>query len=142
MVVILILIGWLAAHEWHADRVASNQARQSASSAPVTPGERTPPTAHAMKSPTVQAASRQAPGAQTRAPWRVIAFTYNVGTRRKRKPPASPRPIPMRQEVFTPTGHAPYLVTVGGTMNKDEAFAFVRKVRRPRPATQHLRAKL
>jgi eukaryotic-like serine/threonine-protein kinase len=35
----------------------------------------------------------------------------------------------LRPEVFTPNGHAPYLVTVGGAMSRDDAFAMARKAR-------------
>jgi eukaryotic-like serine/threonine-protein kinase len=35
----------------------------------------------------------------------------------------------LRPEVFTPNGRAPYLVTVGGVMSRDEAFAMARKAR-------------
>ena len=35
----------------------------------------------------------------------------------------------LQPKVFRPNGVGPYLVTVGGTMGKDEAFALIRKVR-------------
>jgi hypothetical protein len=35
----------------------------------------------------------------------------------------------MHPEVFTPTGQAPYLVTIGGAMGRDDAFALVTKAR-------------
>ena len=35
----------------------------------------------------------------------------------------------LRPEVFTPNGRAPYLVTVGGAMTRDQAFALVKKGR-------------
>ncbi|HEY6376074.1 MAG TPA: SPOR domain-containing protein [Edaphobacter sp.] len=62
--------------------------------------------------------------------WRVVAYTYNhedqarkkVATIAKRHPTLNP-------EVFTPNGHAPYLVTVGGPMTREEANAFKQKAR-------------
>ncbi len=59
-----------------------------------------------------------------------MAYTYNhqdqarkkVATIAKRHPSLNP-------EVFTPNGHAPYLVTVGGPMTRDEANAFKQKAR-------------
>ena len=35
----------------------------------------------------------------------------------------------VRPEVFTPNGRPPYLVTVGGTMSREEAFALLKKGR-------------
>jgi hypothetical protein len=65
-----------------------------------------------------------------RGVWRVVAFTYNGQTLAQQKVAAINQQHPeLRPEVFTPSGHAPYLVTVGGAMNRDEAFALARKVR-------------
>jgi serine/threonine protein kinase len=58
------------------------------------------------------------------ANWRVIAYTYNrqeqaqqkVTTLINRNPSLSP-------QVFSPTGHAPYLVAFGGPMTRDDAAA-------------------
>ena len=60
--------------------------------------------------------------------WRVIAFTYNREGQAQQKVGSLAQSHPeLRPEVFTPNGHAPYLVVVGGTMSRDEAFALVRK---------------
>jgi hypothetical protein len=65
-----------------------------------------------------------------RGVWRVVAFTYNGQTLAQQKVAAIAQKHPeLRPEVFTPSGRAPYLVTVGGAMNRDEAFALARKVR-------------
>jgi hypothetical protein len=62
--------------------------------------------------------------------WRVIAFTYNrEGQAQQKAASIAQRHPELRPEVFTPNGHAPYLVAVGGTMSRDEAFALVRKGR-------------
>ncbi|MGB0125676.1 MAG: SPOR domain-containing protein, partial [Silvibacterium sp.] len=62
--------------------------------------------------------------------WRVIAYTYDHAEQAQQKSAAITQKHPeLRPEVFTPSGHAPYLVTVGGTMSRDEAFALARKVR-------------
>jgi eukaryotic-like serine/threonine-protein kinase len=62
--------------------------------------------------------------------WRVVAFTYNreALAQQKAASVAAKRPD-LRPEVFTPNGHAPYLVTIGGTMSREEAFAMVKKGR-------------
>jgi hypothetical protein len=62
--------------------------------------------------------------------WRVVAFTYNHESQAQQKVAVIAQKHPaLRPEVFTPNGRAPYLVTVGGTMSRDEAFAMARKAR-------------
>jgi cell division septation protein DedD len=61
----------------------------------------------------------------------VIAYTYNREDQARHKSETVAQTHPeLNPAVFTPTGHAPYLVTVGGVMNRDEAFALVSRVRR------------
>jgi cell division septation protein DedD len=65
-----------------------------------------------------------------RTQWRVVAYTYNREEQAQKKSATIAQEHPeLRPEVFTPSGHAPYLVTVGGVMNRDDAFAFVQKAR-------------
>jgi hypothetical protein len=89
--------------------------------------------ASATTAPTLSASKPATPTAATTNPrdqWRVVAYTYNhqdqaqkkVATIAKRHPSLNP-------EVFTPNGHAPYLVTVGGPMSRDQAIAFKNRVR-------------
>jgi len=60
--------------------------------------------------------------------WRVVAFTYNREAQAQEKAASVAAKHPdLKPEVFTPNGRAPYLVTVGGTMSRDEAFALVKK---------------
>jgi hypothetical protein len=62
--------------------------------------------------------------------WRVVAFTYNREAQAQQKVESIAAKHPdLKPEVFTPNGHAPYLVVVGGTMSRDEAVAMVRKGR-------------
>ena len=69
-------------------------------------------------------------GAQSRTQWRVIAYTYNHRDQAQKKVATITGKYPdLHPEVFTPTGRAPYLVTLGGVMSKDDAFAFARKAR-------------
>ena len=64
------------------------------------------------------------------AQWRVVAYTYNHEDQAQHKSATISRRYPeLRPEVFTPTGQAPYLVTIGGAMSRDEAFALVTKAR-------------
>jgi len=60
--------------------------------------------------------------------WRVIAYTYNREDQAKQKATsvASRNPA-LKPEVFSPSGHAPYLISLGGPMSRDEATAMRNK---------------
>jgi hypothetical protein len=63
--------------------------------------------------------------------WRVVAFAFSREAQAQQKAASVAAKHPdLRPEVFTPNGRAPYLVTVGGTMSREEAFALVKKGRR------------
>jgi hypothetical protein len=65
-----------------------------------------------------------------RGQWRVVAYTYNREAQAQQKATSVAAKHPeLKPEVFTPNGHAPYLVTVGGAMSRDEAFALVKKAK-------------
>ncbi|MBB5058037.1 hypothetical protein HDF16_002743 [Granulicella aggregans] len=64
------------------------------------------------------------------AGWRVIAYTYN------RKPDAEKKVSSIAQShpelkpvVFTSSGHSPYLVSIGGVMDQQAAYALARRSR-------------
>jgi hypothetical protein len=59
-----------------------------------------------------------------------VAFTFNHQDQAQQKADSlAKRDASLRPEVFTPSGHAPYLVTVGGPMTRDQAEAFKQKAR-------------
>jgi eukaryotic-like serine/threonine-protein kinase len=63
--------------------------------------------------------------------WRVIAFTYNREEQAQQKVAEIAQSHPdLSPSVFTPNGHSPFLVTLGGEMSKQEAFAFSGKAKR------------
>jgi hypothetical protein len=63
--------------------------------------------------------------------WRVIAFTYSQEEQARQKAAAIAQEHPdLTPTVFTPNGHSPYLVTLGGPMSRQEAFAFSGKAKR------------
>jgi eukaryotic-like serine/threonine-protein kinase len=65
-----------------------------------------------------------------RGQWRVVAYTYNREAQAQQKVASVIAKHPeLKPEVFTPNGHAPYLVVVGGAMNRDDAFALVKKAK-------------
>jgi hypothetical protein len=65
-----------------------------------------------------------------RTQWRVIAFTYNHEDQAKGKVAQIAVKHPdLQPEVFRPNDHAPYLVTIGGVMSREDAFALANKAR-------------
>jgi eukaryotic-like serine/threonine-protein kinase len=69
-------------------------------------------------------ATEAAPASPERSVWHVVAYTYSYGSAAQRKATELAAQYPkLEPQVFSPTGHAPYLVTLGGGMNRQEAFA-------------------
>jgi eukaryotic-like serine/threonine-protein kinase len=63
--------------------------------------------------------------------WRVIAFTYNQEDQAQHKVAEIARSHPdLNPSVFTLTGHAPFLVTLGGQMSREDAFALSGQAKR------------
>jgi hypothetical protein len=63
--------------------------------------------------------------------WRVIAFTYSQQEQARQKAQAIAEEHPdLTPAVFTPNGRSPYLVTLGGAMSRQDAFAFSGKAKR------------
>jgi hypothetical protein len=90
-----------------------------AESAPVTPS-----------APVAPKNSADAGGA-TRGNWRVVAFTYNREDQAQHKAQMLEQDHPdLKPEVYSPTGRAPYLVTLGGAMSREDAFALSGKAKR------------
>jgi eukaryotic-like serine/threonine-protein kinase len=128
--VALILAVWIGWHFMHGRPADPGTAAQensapapvAASAAPSgTSAPATPPGAPAVKTNDETTAGGQ---------WRVIAYTYNRQEQAQHKAETVAQKYPeLRAEVFSPSGHAPYLVAIGGEMSRDEAFALVKKVR-------------
>ncbi|HEX7157569.1 MAG TPA: hypothetical protein VF214_01040 [Edaphobacter sp.] len=88
--------------------VLAAAAKPSAATTPVTAPERTP--------------AQVAPTGRTQ--WRVIAYTYNREDQAKQKAASLSGKAPgLNPEVFSATGHAPYLVSLGGPMSREQAAA-------------------
>jgi eukaryotic-like serine/threonine-protein kinase len=91
------------------------------------------PAPRAEARPTARAAARPAPtnpatdAAPTsgeRSVWHVVAYTYLYESAAQRKATELAAQYPkLEPQVFSPTGHAPFLVTLGGGTNRQEAFA-------------------
>ena len=149
----VLLVFWLIWHIAHVRPVNQNAATQ-ANSATVSPGSGlagagpagkgqagtgqtgATPAAKPAAAGSSAAGKKTLPapetaGADVREQWRVVAFTYNHADQAQKKAETIAQThADLRPEVFTPTGRAPYLVTVGGVMSRDQAFAFAQQVRR------------
>jgi hypothetical protein len=127
--VLLLLSLWGLAHAWNAHRnkaqqvaVVSQPAAQSAEQPAASPAPK--PVAADLPPASLPAS------AGSRAGWRVITFTYNRTTDAEKKVSELVRSHPeLKPEVFTPSGHAPYLVSIGGVMDRDAAYALARRSR-------------
>jgi hypothetical protein len=120
---ILLYIGWHFAHSTPAttstQKTLATVGREDATPAPASPAP--PPPSAAVITP--QTAAR--PAADSRTQWRVVAYTYNRQDQAQQKADLIAKQHPtLNPEVFTPTGRAPYLVTVGGPMTREQAAAF------------------
>jgi hypothetical protein len=95
------------------------------------PGQPVPTVAAAKETTPAPAPAEIAPSdTGPRTQWRVVAYTYNHEDQAKEKvAQIISKNAALHPEVFAPRGHAPYLVTVGGSMSHDEAMAFRRKAR-------------
>ena len=77
------------------------------------------------------AAQSKSSSANGAGSWRVIAFTYNREDQAKQKMAEIAQSHPdLTPAVFTPPGRAVFVVTLGGPMSKEEAFAFSGKAKR------------
>lgn len=76
----------------------------------------------ARPSPTKSSVEPAAPGAD-RSVWHVVVYTYTYQSAAQRAAAELAAKYPqLEPQVFSPTGHAPFLVVLGGGMNRQEAF--------------------
>lgn len=140
VVVVVLLLGWrlLRTEPTASTSKAPQPAPTQAAPVPAPSTEKPSATRYAggkSASPRPQAvpsAARTVTGGDgAKTQWRVVAFTYNHEEQAQQKAGAIQKQHPsLNAEVFSPTGRAPYLVTVGGPMGHDQAMAFKEKARR------------
>jgi len=124
----------LLALGWHFLRSGTSPATESAATTPASaPSTPNPPAPAATTSPapaSAAAANTTAAAGTARTQWRVVAYTYNHQDQAQKKADEMREKHPaFNPEVFSPHGGAPYLVTVGGAMTRDQAIAFRAKAR-------------
>lgn len=98
----------------------------------------TPKPTSTSPAPEKASAARSLPGneampatpASGRTQWRVVAYTYNHLAAAQQKVEAlKKQQSSLNPEVFSPNGRAPYLVTLGGPMSREDAEVLKRKAR-------------
>lgn len=118
--VLVALFGWILLRQ-----AFSHHAGAAANAAPVAKVASSP--ARSMPAP-VPASRQPAPAVRPAAHWRVVAFTYNREEQARKKASAlGARHPDLRPEAFSPKGRAPWLVTIGGPMDRDAAYALARR---------------
>ncbi len=76
----------------------------------------------AAKTPAATATATASQGSE-RSVWHVVVYTYTHESAAQRKAAEMAAQYPQFQpQVFSPTGHAPFLVVLGGGMNRQDAF--------------------
>lgn len=138
LLVVVLFLGWHFLHGRSASEgtapppvstpapILENGAARGANTAagPAVEGEHAPVVDHAA--PEENANARSATGQ-----WRVVAFTYNrEGQAREKAASLAARHADLHPDVFTPTGRAPYLVTLGDGMTREDAFKLAGKAKR------------
>jgi serine/threonine protein kinase len=134
-IVIIAALGWhsLQATPDHPITPISDMspATTAAVEKPATGSATKPSASSPSGSPTAQPNDQTLSTPDGHPQWRVVAFTYNHEDQAWQKAAALSREHSfLHPEVFSPTGHAPYLVTVGGAMTREQATAFKEKARR------------
>ena len=126
---VLLLCAWILVHTWGTHQ--HKPERATAVSQPTAPSQKQVVT-HPAPRPVATGLPRANLPASvgSHANWRVITFTYNRRTDAEKKVSDLARSHPELQPVvFTPSGHAPYLVSIGGLMDRDAASALARRSR-------------
>lgn len=128
VVIVALFIGWHFLHKSPAPipTLATMPSQTSQASTSPAASAPTPSNSAASVAPSVTAT----PATGSRTQWRVVAYTYNHQNQAQDKVAQILSKHPqLRPEVFAPKGHAPYLVTVGGGMDRDAALSFRRRAR-------------
>lgn len=128
IILLLVLFGWRMTRSQPAARVGE-EAHATVAAAPSTTAPVT--TSASRPSAGTESAPANSPALVTgRTQWRVVAYTYNHEAQAQQKADTLKKQNPsLNPEVFSPNGRAPYLVTVGGPMTREDAETFKRRAR-------------
>jgi len=130
---VLTLSTWGLVHGWNAHRVNATGAAAGSQQSAQASGQSAKQVSGSPASRPVAANRPRASvpaSAGSRAGWRVIPFTYNRRTDAEKKASSLALSHPeLQPAVFTPSGRAPYLVSIGGVMDRNAAYALARRSR-------------
>ena len=125
---VLLLSTWAFAHAWNAHRPIAAQTAEPVSQQAPQPTVPLPTSAAPRPSAARSQRATVPISASSGAGWRVISFTYNRRADAEKKVSALAASHPeLYPAVFTPSGHAPYLVSIGGVMDRDAAYTLARR---------------
>lgn len=125
---IALWLGWHFFHAGSAHEAGHSAAAPAATLAAVADHAASPAGAEASALGAASTPARKNAG--ERAQWRVIAYTYHRQDQAQKKVKSLAQQHPeLRPAVFAPTQRAPYLVTIGGVMSRDQAYALARQSR-------------
>ena len=141
---LILLLGWLFVHSRSSSSSgspgSSGAVQETPASAPAAqesvPAAATGPAAPADAGSSAVAGSAPAAtgkdvAGDSRGRWRVIAFTYNREDQAQQKVAEIAKSHPdLNPTIFRPNGRGPFLVTLGGPMSREDAFAFSGKAKR------------
>lgn len=123
-----VLIGWLSIHLLFGhgtDAAARSDAPQQSAVADSHPAATPKTTESPVSAPAAQTAHPQA-GVQ----WRVVVFTYRSKEQAEKKVSSLAHDHPeLTPAVFSPVNRAPWLVTIGGVLDRDKAYALAHRAR-------------
>ena len=131
---LLLLCAWVAVHSWTARESKAPQTADVVSQSATQPAAQ--PAKQISGSPAASPTAADLPRVNLPAPvashagWRVIAYTYNRRTDAEKKASHLARTHPeLQPSVYSPGGHSRYLVSIGGVMDRDAAYALARRSR-------------
>jgi len=133
---LILLLGWYFVHSRSAGSSGAAQRAPAASTSAQVAQQKAAVAAKSSAAtntvPTAPIVKANTPtSADSYGRWRVIAFTYSQEDQARQKAASIAQEHPdLNPTVFTPNGHSPFLVTLGGPMSKQEAFAFSGKAKR------------
>jgi len=95
-----------------------------------TPTQPQPVAAPPAPAPVVKLADTSLLTSTAQAGWRVIAYTYNHEQQAQAKViQLQQKYVNLQPQVFSPTGHAPYFVALGGPLDSSSAYALRNRAR-------------
>lgn len=130
---LLLLCTWIVVHAWNEQRhkIAQEAFVSQPAAQPALPVAKAIASSGAAAPAAANSPRGSLPaGAVSGGGWRVITFTYNRRADAEKKVSDLERSHPeLEPVVFTPSGHAPYLVSIGGVMERGAAQALARRSR-------------